>query len=120
MEQHKKVLGIIYIITAVLQIIILSTLALLWSAIFSFVIAGIEPGDARLVEFIFDIIRFVPYIIILVISVPSLITGFGLINGQKWALIMALILGCIKILSFPIGTAIGVYSIWVYLESNKV
>lgn len=120
MEQHKKVLGIIYIVTAILQIMFLSILSLLWSTIFGFIISEIEPDESRLIEFIFSIIRFIPWFIMLFISIPSLIAGFGLLNGQKWALMMALILGCLKILSFPIGTAIGIYSIWVYLESNKV
>ena len=120
MEQHKKVLGIIYIITAVFQIIILSILSLFWSTIFGFIITEVEPNEARIVEFIFSVIQFIPWFIMLFISIPSLIAGFGLLNGQKWALMMALVLGCLKILSFPIGTAIGVYSIWVYLESNKI
>ena len=119
MEQHKKVLGIIYVITAILQIIILSLLSLLWSTIFGFIVSEIEPNEARIVEFVFSIIRFIPWFIMLFISIPSLIAGFGLLNGQKWALVMALVLGCLKILSFPIGTAIGIYSIWVYLESDK-
>jgi len=120
MEQHKKVLGIIYLITAVLQILVLSLLSLLWSTIFGFIVTEMDSHEARIVEFIFSILRFIPWIIILIISVPSLIAGFGLLNGQRWALLMALVLGCLKILSFPIGTAIGIYSIWVYLESDKL
>jgi ABC-type glycerol-3-phosphate transport system permease component len=120
MDQHKKVLGIIYIITSVLQILVLTLLSLLWSTIFGFIMTEIEPNEARIVEFVFSILRFIPWIIVLVISIPTLITGFGLLNGQRWALMMALVLGCLKILSFPIGTAIGIYSIWVYLENEKL
>lgn len=120
MDQHKKVLGIIYIITSILQILVLSLLSLLWSTIFGFIMTEIEPNEARIVEFVFSILRFIPWIIVLVISIPTLITGFGLLNGQRWALMMALVLGCLKILSFPIGTAIGIYSIWVYLENEKL
>lgn len=120
MEQHKKVLGIIYVVTAVFQIIFLSILFLFSSTIFSFVMSEADPHDARVLEFVFSVIRFIPWFIMIFISIPSLITGFGLLNGQRWALMGALILGCLKIFSFPIGTAIGIYSIWVYLESNKV
>ena len=120
MEQHKKVLGIIYLITSILQILFLSMLSLLWSTIFGFIMSEVDPHEGRIVEFVFSILRFIPWIIVLFISIPTLIAGFGLMNGQKWALMMALILGCLKILSFPIGTAIGIYSIWVYLESDKL
>jgi hypothetical protein len=98
----------------------LSILSLLWSTIFGFIMTDIEPDHSRIVEFIFSIIRFIPWFIMVFISIPSLIAGFGLLNGHKWALMMAVVVGCLKILSFPIGTAIGVYSIWVYLESSKV
>ncbi len=34
-------------------------------------------------------------------------------------MVLLLIAGCISLLSFPIGTAIGVYTIWVFIEDNK-
>ena len=120
MDQHKKVLGIIYLVTATLQIIVLGFL----STIFSFIIAMVSKeasGDgAWVLEMVSSILRWLPWTIIIIISIPSLIAGFGLINKQPWALILALVLGCLKLFSFPIGTAIGVYSIWVYVESGKV
>ena len=119
MEQHKKVLGIIYIATGALQIIILSLLSAFLSTIFSFARGEASPDEVWVLDLVFNILRILPWIIILCISIPSLIAGVGLLNSQRWALIMAVVLGCLKLFSFPIGTAIGVYSIWVYVESNK-
>lgn len=120
MEQHKRVLGIIYIVTAGLQILILMFLSFMASAIMSFITTEITPEESRIVELVFSIIRFLPWLIICFISIPSVIAGFGLLNGQRWALTLALILGCLKLLSFPIGTAIGAYSIWVYVEVGRL
>jgi hypothetical protein len=42
------------------------------------------------------------------------------LNNKSWALTLLLVLGCFKLFSFPIGTAIGIYTIYVYSESNKI
>jgi hypothetical protein len=42
-----------------------------------------------------------------------------LLNEKSWAMTLLLVLGCFKLFSFPIGTAIGIYTIWVYSESHK-
>ena len=119
MEQHKRVLGIIYIVTAALQIVLLLFLSALVSTILSFVSNQVSPDEAWIVELVGNILRIVPAIIIIIMSIPSLIAGIGLLNNKGWALILALVMGCLKLFSFPIGTAIGVYTIWVYSESRK-
>jgi hypothetical protein len=120
MEQHKRVLGIIYIVTAALQILILMFLSFMAQTILGFITDEISTEEARIVELVFSILRFIPWLVICFISIPSVIAGFGLLNGQRWALTLALILGCLKLLSFPIGTAIGAYSIWVYVEAGRL
>ena len=93
MEQHKKVLGIIYIVTACLQMLGLLIVAMLASTIYSLIKDHIEPDEIWVLDLVFGILRILPWIIILFISVPSIITGIGLLNKQRWALVMALILG---------------------------
>lgn len=120
-SQHKKVLGIIYIVTASLSILLMLAVNVFLSTLFEFIISKAQEEDAAVVfEIVRTLVTAVTAVITLFISIPSIIAGIGLLNQQRWALIMALILGCLKLLSFPIGTAIGVYSIWVYTESNRV
>jgi hypothetical protein len=57
--------------------------------------------------------------LIILSSFPSIIGGVALLNGRKWALTLLLVIGCFKLLSFPIGTALGIYTIWVYAEDNR-
>jgi hypothetical protein len=119
MDQHRKVLGIIYVVTACLQIMGLLILSMVFSTILALVKDNVAPSELWITELVFNLLRILPWIIVIFISIPSVIAGIGLLNKQRWALVMALILGCIKLFSFPIGTAIGVYSIWVYVESGK-
>ena len=56
--------------------------------------------------------------ILLVVSVPAIVAGIGLLTSKIWAKTLSLIIGIIYLLFFPIGTIIGIYSIW--LNSQQV
>lgn len=53
---------------------------------------------------------------ILVLSLPSLILGFGLYNFRPWARILGLVLAAINLLNVPFGTAVSLYAFWVLLK----
>jgi hypothetical protein len=57
---------------------------------------------------------------LLVVSIPGLIGGIGLFMRQSWARILVLIFSVLDLLNIPIGTAIGVYSIWVLVQNDTV
>lgn len=52
----------------------------------------------------------------LVMSLPCLILGYGLLNLRPWARILGLVLSALNLLNFPIGTAISLYAFWVLLK----
>jgi hypothetical protein len=62
-------------------------------------------------------------IIALVVSLPSLIGGIGLLKGRSWARMLVLVISFFNLLAFPLGTALGVYGIYVLwdqpLESSQ-
>jgi hypothetical protein len=72
-----------------------------------------------IVMLVSKILKVLPAIIIFFFSLPTIVAGIGLLYKQHWALILALILGCFKLFSFPFGTALGVYTIWIYAEDTK-
>jgi putative Mn2+ efflux pump MntP len=121
MDHHKKVLGIIYIITASLSILIMLLVSAFLGTLFEFIIDKAKEEDAELVlQAVRTLVTGVIWVVTIFVSIPSIIAGIGLLNKQRWALTLALILGCLKLISFPIGTAIGVYSIWVYTETTRL
>ncbi|HEY3442925.1 MAG TPA: hypothetical protein VGK29_19350 [Paludibaculum sp.] len=54
--------------------------------------------------------------IILVMSLPCLVLGFGLHNFRPWARILGLVLAAVNLLNLPFGTAISLYGFWVLLK----
>lgn len=54
--------------------------------------------------------------LILVMSLPCLVLGFGLYYVRPWARIMGMVLAAINLLHFPLGTAVSLYGFWVLLK----
>jgi hypothetical protein len=54
----------------------------------------------------------------LLFSVPGVLAGYGLLNYRPWARILTLILCFLNLLNIPLGTALGVYGLWVLLSSE--
>lgn len=55
---------------------------------------------------------------VLVLGVLGMATGWGLWQREPWARIVALILGVLALLHFPLGTALGIYTLWVLLPND--
>ncbi|HTY36338.1 MAG TPA: hypothetical protein VMH23_04455 [Bacteroidota bacterium] len=59
-------------------------------------------------------------IFLFILSVPGIIGGIGLIRRKEWARILVIITSAFHLLNFPIGTAIGGYSIWVLVNPDTI
>jgi hypothetical protein len=58
-------------------------------------------------------------IIILAKAACGFIAGWGLLQREAWARVVALVLAFISLFNIPFGTAIGVYTMWVLLPSGS-
>ena len=52
------------------------------------------------------------------LAVPGIVGGVGLLKRRPWARFLVLILGAIHLLNLPIGTALGAYTIWVLIQDE--
>jgi hypothetical protein len=59
-------------------------------------------------------------LLFVILSVLGIIGGIGLFTKSNWARILVLILSAIDLLNFPIGTALGIYTIWVLVQAETV
>jgi len=58
--------------------------------------------------------------ILLVVSVPAIIAGIGLVYRKTWSRILALIICAIKLFNLPFGTALGIYGFWVLMQDETI
>ena len=54
------------------------------------------------------------------LSIPSIIAGYALLKRKSWAKIAGIIAGVLSAMSFPLGTAVCVYTLWfLFSEPGK-
>ncbi len=53
------------------------------------------------------------------LSILGIVAGFALLSYQPWARVFLLVLGFLALLSFPFGTALGIYTIWALLSGGS-
>ena len=111
MDRHITILGVLHIANSALGII---------AAIIVFTIvtgAGILSGDPEAMT-ITAIVGSAIALFLLVLSLPGIIGGIGLLQRREWARILVLVVGFLNLLNVPIGTVLGVYTIWVLLKED--
>lgn len=78
-----------------------------------------QSEDALLAVSILSLLAIFVSILILVLSAPSVIIGVGLLKFSAWARVLGIVLSILHLISFPIGTALGAYGLWVLLNERS-
>ena len=116
MDTHVKVLAFLYIIFGILGTMVgLGLMALL-----SFIgVAGAASDpDAWMALPILGFTGAALGAFILILSLPGIFAGIGLLKYHPWARILTIVLSALNLMNFPIGTIIGIYGLWVMLSDE--
>ncbi len=71
-------------------------------------------GDAPFL--VHDVLRVVGGALVLS-GVVGLIAGWGLLERRSWARVLLIVLAFLSLLHPPLGTALGIYTLWVLLPA---
>lgn len=113
MEKHVTVLGILYIAFSALGL-------LLAIIVFTAVVGGgIISGNSEAMA-ITTVVGPSVALFFVILSTPGLIGGIYLLKRRPWARILVLVLGFLNLIEIPVGTALGIYTIWVLLKNETV
>jgi hypothetical protein len=119
MDQHIKILSILFIILGALgllaAVVILITGAGAAAAIGSQ--AGNDPDAAKGMMAAGGCMTAVA-IFVAIVSLPSILAGWGLMKRKSWSRVLTIIVSILSLPSFPLGTAIGVYGLWVMFNEE--
>jgi len=116
MAQHVKILGILHIIYAGFVLLAGVIVLVVMGGIAGFLSASGRGPDSEVAPPILELIGIGVFLLLLVLSLPGIIGGFGLIQFKEWARILVIVLSALELISVPIGTALGIYGLWVLLS----
>ena len=114
MKQHVSFVGALHIGFGILGILGALAIFLTFQFVFQFVEDDIIAQEV--LAFIGNSIA----LLVLFFSILGVIGGIGLFSYQQWARILVMIVSAINCLNVPVGTAKGVYSIWVLMQDETI
>jgi len=122
MDRHVQVLGILHIVYSGLAFVGGCIAFALFLGIGAFV-SSMEgmPGPAEdNAPAILAIIGTVIGASLIICSIPGIIGGIGVLNRKEWARILVLVISFFDLLFIPLGTLLGVYSLWVLFNDETI
>jgi len=121
MRDHVRILGILHIVFGSMGIVGALVVLLIFGGLAGIVgSSSIDTGDVDRTTgmAVLGGIGLIVFIVIVLLSVPSLIAGIGLLKYKPWARILTIVLSALDLVHVPLGTALGVYGLWVLLNQQ--
>ena len=120
MTSHVRLLAILQIVYASIGLMLGVAVALVFGGIATVVGFSASLDDSVVAVPILATIGGVAASIILMLSLPRLIAGIGLLKYRNWGRILTFVVSVIGLLDFPVGTGLGVYALWVLLHRDTL
>ena len=114
MDRHVQLIGILWIVYGVI--------GLLFAFFVFLVLFGVSfiPDTGDVAPGILRLVAWASSLFFLALALPQVIAGLGLLRRKEWARILTLIVSFLHLISFPLGTALGVYSFVILLKPETV
>lgn len=119
MDSNKRILAILHIIYGTLTLVTFLILNTLFQTAWPFILDEIDEDTKIIIQTVIGFARTLALILVFSVPLPSIVGGIVLLNGKKWGLIPLLVSGCLSLMSFPLGTALGIYTLVVFVKDQK-
>lgn len=119
-KEHNRLVGIFLMAHGGLQGVVMLLVCAIYGIIGASLFIGSPQAEGKMVGLVFvGVIAFV-FLFSLLFVVPQLLGGYKLFKERQNARTWGIIGSIVSCLSFPIGTAAGVYGLWfLFGEEGK-
>jgi hypothetical protein len=117
MATHVKVVAVLFLIGGALLLAGAFFTPIIFGALASIVGASGEEG-APIGAAVLGFTGVAMSAVLVLLAVPNLICGWGLLKFRNWARILGIVLAAIALTKFPIGTAFGVYALVILFRKD--
>jgi hypothetical protein len=120
MRDHVRILAYLHIFFGALGLLAALTVLFIFGGIAGIVgMANPQDADAWHVAIpILGIIGTVIFALVLLLSLPGIIAGAGLLKFRPWARVLTIVISALDLPMVPFGTALGIYGLWVLLQQQ--
>ena len=109
LQQHVTILGWLYVVG--------NSIFLVIGAFIFLLLIGLAPvtGEPE-ASWVLGLVGTTVGMLMAALGVPGLLAGYGLLTRKPWARVLAIVVGILGLINFPVGTAIGIYTLWVLTQ----
>lgn len=110
MRTHLTILAVLYILTSLGELFV------------ALAVFGVTAGAGVVVDgpaaLLVPILGSLVGVFFLILALPGLALAYGLLKATSWAWILGLILGALNLFNVPIGTILGIYTLYVLTRTE--
>jgi hypothetical protein len=116
MEKHVRLLAIFNIVYGAFHVLagLVGLVVIRWVGTLNNVVSSQAVGLLLLASGLAAVLL----VFVVLVSIGCIIGGVGLLNNRRWARILVLVLSFLDLVHVPLGTALGVYGIWVLMNDK--
>jgi hypothetical protein len=123
-RRHIHLLAWLWLINGILRMAAVGSIMIFGRLFFPFVRGWSGPEVWPLrgrwgMDFPFSAGLFSVGIFLAMFGVLHLVLAWGLFEREPWARVLGIAIGCLALVRFPLGTALGVYTLWVLLPESS-
>jgi len=121
MEQHIKIVGVLNIVWGAMGALGGLVVLLVFGGAFGIIgMATRHEPHAAIALPIIGLVGGAISLFLLLLSVPSIVAGIGLLRFRPWSRVLAIVVSAFHLMNIPFGTAIGIYGLWVLLSQESL
>ena len=117
MHTHVKVIGALNVVLGAFGLLIAVATMLIFGGA-TWLVGATGGPDAATAIPILGLTGAALSTFLLVLSLPALVIGIGLLQRRAWARVAGIVISLLNLFNFPFGTLIGVYGLWVLFAKD--
>ena len=117
-QEHVRLVGILWLALSAFNVVAGLVLLIVATQLIPHIQQSGQAGSDFPGEFLTTLLGVIG-VAILVKAVAGFAAGYGLLQREPWARMLTLVLSFLALFNFPLGTALGIYSLWVLFPAES-
>jgi len=117
MATHVKVVAVLFIVFGALGALMALFSSVIFSALAA-IVGSTQDPDASLGVAVLGLTGATLTIVLLVLAIPYIICGFGMLTLRPWSRILGIVLAAISLVRIPFGTIFGIYALIILFNKE--
>lgn len=113
-QEHNRLISILFHIQGGLQILGGLAMVVIYAGMGSYLMFGISHDEQQFIGGVLIFAGILTALLVFAFAVLDFYAGYKVSKIQPIGRTLGIVVACLSILSFPLGTALGAYALWFF------